>query len=170
MLPRLDPLRGYNFIITMVDSSETLMTVLSVIGSVALGGFKECTGLESTLEVEEYKEGGNNASTLKFPTRTNTGPIRLKRGVGLGDDLWNWHNEFVFGRGKRKNGLIVLQNDDQIPIKIWVFNRGIPTKFVGPSLDATRSAVAIEELEVVHEGLSLVSPGTIGAAAINTVF
>lgn len=170
MLPRLDPLGGYNFIIALVDSSDKLLAVLAVIGSVALGGFSECSGLESTIDVEEYQEGGNNASTLKFPTRANTSPIRLKRGVGLGDSLWNWHNEFVFGRGTRRNGLIILQNDDQIPIKMWVFNRGIPSKFVGPSLNAMQSSVAIEELEIVHEGLALISPGTIGAAAIETIF
>lgn len=164
-----DPLRGYNFIVTIVDSSSALMTALSTIGSVALGGFSECSGLESTLEVEEYQEGGNNGTVLKFPTRASTSPLRFKRGVGLGADLWLWHNGFVLGKGKRRDGLVILQNDDHVPLKIWAFNRGIPTKYVGPSLNAMESQVAIEELEVAHEGLALISPGTIVSSFLGTL-
>ncbi len=164
-----DPLGAYNFIVNIVDSSSVLTVALSAISSVALGGFTECSGLESRLEVESYSEGGNNATALKFPTRIEYGPLTLKRGVGVGDSLWLWHNDFIWGRGKRRDGMIILQNDDHIPLKIWIFHRGLPTKYSGPSLNAKESQVAIEELEITHEGLALVSPGTVVSSALGTI-
>jgi phage tail-like protein len=168
MLPRLDPLGSYNFIITLIDASSTLMTAFSVVSSV-LGGFTECSGLESTLDVEDYKEGGNNGTVLKFPTRISYQPLRLKRGVGLGEDLWLWHYGFVEGKGKRRDGLIMLQNDLHIPIKVWRFRRGLPTKYSGPTLNAMQSQVAIEELEITHEGLELYSPGTAVSSVLGSI-
>ena len=59
------------------------------------------------------------------------------------------------GRGQRKDGLIVLMDESRQPAKVWKFKRGIPMKWVGPSLNATQNAVAIESLEIAHEGLTL---------------
>jgi phage tail-like protein len=173
---RSDPLGAYNFLITILDSSTELMNVVKSISRNATSGFSECSGLESTIEVEEYREGGNNGTVLKFPSRATTGAIRLRRGVGLNDDLWRWHNGFVLGRGERKDGLVALQNEDREPVKIWAFHRGLPSRYAGPSLAASDSAVAIEELEIVHEGLALVSASSslssfLGAAqAIGDIF
>lgn len=153
---RNDPLRAYNFLVTILDASTELLSAVKNISKTAPAGFSECSGLESTIEVEEYKEGGNNGTVLKFPTRTSYSPIVLKRGVGVNDDLWNWHNSFILGSGQRRDGLIVLQNDDHQPVKIWAFHRGLPTKYRGPGLNAQQGGVAIEELEIVHEGLALI--------------
>ena len=71
------------------------------------------------------------------------------------DDLWTWHNEWVKGKGKRKDGLIVLETEAHEPAKVWRFKRGIPVKWTGPSLNASQSNVAIESLEISHEGLDL---------------
>ena len=154
---RHDPLGAYNFLVTLLDTSSELMTAVKQISTLATGGFSECSGLESSLEVEEYQEGGNNSAILKFPTRATTVPIQLKRGIGRNDDLWRWHNSFVMGRGQRRDGLIALQNDNREPVKIWAFHRGIPTRYRGPTLNAAQSAVAIEEVEITHEGLALLS-------------
>ena len=68
---RLDPVLGHNFVISLVDTSSSLNAAkslaLSAIFDVALGGFTECSGLEMTMQPEEYKEGGNNGTVLKFP-------------------------------------------------------------------------------------------------------
>jgi phage tail-like protein len=80
----------------------------------------------------------------------------LKHGViSLDDDLWDWHYDWVQGVGTRKDGLIFLLDDAQNPAKIWRFKSGIPTKWVGPSLNASQSTAAIESLEIAHEGLDL---------------
>lgn len=152
-----DPLRGYNFLVTILDASTELMTAVKRIDRMVAGGFSECSGLESTIDIEEIQEGGNNGTVLKFPTRAKTGPLKLKRGVAANDELWDWHNGFVMGRGRRRDGLIVLQDESRQPAKIWAFHRGIPTKYTGPTLNALDSAVAIEELQITHEGLALIS-------------
>ncbi len=154
---RLDPQMSYNFTINLIDTSSTMAmvssAVMSAVSDTLLGGFSECTGLEMSLEVEEYKEGGRNSGPLKFPTRVTWAPIVLKHGMGGGTGLWDWHYDFATGKGKRKDGIITLLNDLHIPTHIWQFKRGLPAKYTGPSLVAGQSAVAIESIEIVHEGL-----------------
>jgi phage tail-like protein len=153
---RDDPLSVFNFYLTLIDSSNVVGTLISAALNYAVAGFTECTGLDATLEVLEYKEGGVNDYVHKFPTRASYSNITLKRGVILlEDDLWTWHQSFVQGMGKRRDGLIVLLDESHAPAKVWKFKRGIPMKWVGPSLNATQSGAAIESLEVAHEGLLL---------------
>jgi phage tail-like protein len=163
MSARIDPVLGFNFNISLVDSSSTLSFVFSVIAPTPLGGFSECSGLETTLEVEDYKEGGNNGGVLKFPTRTTWSNIRLKRGLVDSDALWQWHDDYVQGIGTRRDGIITLQNEQQQTVKSWRFKRGLPLKWVGPTLNAAQNQVAIEELEIAHEGIKLLPSGFAGA-------
>jgi phage tail-like protein len=154
--PRTDPLGVFNFYLTLIDSSNVVGTLISAALNYAVAGFTECSGLDVTLEVMEYKEGGVNDYVRKFPTRASHGNVTLKRGVALlDDDLWTWHQGFVLGAGTRRDGLIVLLDESRAPAKVWKFKRGIPMKWVGPSLNATQSGVAIESLEIAHEGLLL---------------
>ena len=155
---RTDPLGVFNFYLTLIDSSSVVSTLVSAALNYQVAGFSECSGLEATVEVLEYKEGGVNDYTHKFPTRASFGNITLKHGViPTGDDLWAWHNGFVLGSGTRRDGLIVLMDESRTPAMVWKFTRGIPTKWTGPALNATQSAVAIESLEIGHEGLFLES-------------
>lgn len=159
-LPRLDPLPAFNFLIALIDNSSTFSAIKSGVMGLALGGFAECSGLESTLETFDYLEGGVNDRVHRFPTRLAFSNITLKRGVGFGEDLWLWHQEFVEGKGKRRDGLIILQNELRVPIKIWTFSRGLPVKWTGPTFNAQASEISIETLEVAHEKLELqLSPG-----------
>lgn len=167
---RVDPFMGYNFLVKLVDSSSQLALSPGVIRSGADGGFSECSGLEPTLEIEPYQEGGRFGSVRQFPTRVTWAHIRLKRGVTLSDDLWLWIYGFVEGRGKRKDGLIILQNEQQQPVKAWQFTKGLPAKWSGPSMNAGQNAVAMEELEIAHEGLKLVPSGSSKPFNINITF
>lgn len=170
-IPRFDPLPAFNFYIALIDASDVSSMLLSGLGGFLLGGFSECTGLESTLEVEEYKEGGVNDRVHRFPSRMTYGNITLKHGVGFGESLWLWHEEFIKGEGTRRNGLIVLANEMRIPIKIWSFDRGIPVKWSGPGFNATSSGVAMESIEIAHEKLELVmSPGKALDTALDAIF
>src|SRR5947208_7210108 len=108
---RNDPVLAYNFLIAFVDTSSVLGTIAAGIQSAAAGGFSECGGLESSLQVEEYREGGRNGGVLKFPTRVTWGNLTLKRGLTADSGLWGWYHGFVQGRGRRRDGLIVLQTD-----------------------------------------------------------
>lgn len=158
---RADPFSSFRFYITLIDSSSALRKVLtgiSAIANYAIGGFSECSGLEMSMEIHEYKEGGVNDYVHKFVTRANFSNITLKKGMGFIDDLWIWHYEYIQGKGKRRDGLIALMNEMGVPVKAWIFKRGIPLKWTGPSFNATQNAVAIETLEIAHEGLELLSP------------
>jgi phage tail-like protein len=153
---RIDPLGAFNFYITLIDSSNLVGTVLTAVLGYAVAGFSECTGLDATVEVADYREGGVNGYVHKFATRATYSNLVLKHGaIYLYDDLWDWHYSWVQGTGKRKDGLIVLLNEAGLPAKIWKFKRGIPTKWVGPTLNAAQSAVAFESLDIAHEGLEL---------------
>lgn len=163
----LGPLPAFNFYITLIDESASgLSTALSVASDFLLGGFSECTGLESEIQIEDYRAGGQNDRVFRFPARANYTNISLSRGIGFSEDLYLWHEGFLKGEGKRKNGMIFLANETRVPIKCWTFENGIPVKWSGPSLNATTSGLAIEKLEIAHEKLSLTfSPG-MGAAAL----
>jgi phage tail-like protein len=182
---RFDPMMAYNFHIALIDSSHTVvdpnhllagtdsglsvMQVVSAVAGALLGGFSECTGLDTQIETEDFKEGGLNDRVRKFPTRTTWSNITLRRGVGLGEDLWLWRNDYVLGKGKRRDGIIVLETDLHIPLKVWHFTRGLPVKWTGPAFHARNSEIAIEALEIAHEGLDLTSPGTLASAAVDAV-
>lgn len=159
-IPRLDPLPGYNFRVALIDTSGFLGGAVGAAVGLLLGGFSECKGLDTTLEVETYLEGGVNDRVHRFPGRITQTNIILTRGVGLGEDLWNWHQEYIDGKGKRRDGLIILSNNLGIPIKVWSWSRGLPVKWSGPSFDAKSSALSLESMEIAHEKLDLVvSPG-----------
>jgi phage tail-like protein len=156
MATRDDPLAGFNFFLTLVDSANVVGTLISAAVNFQVAGFSECSGLDATVEVFEYREGGANDFVHKFPTRAAFGNVTLKRGVAVrGDDLWQWHYDFVQGRGKRRDGVVTLLDEARRPAKVWKFKRGLPLKWVGPALNAGQSSVAVESLEIAHEGLVL---------------
>ena len=154
---RSDPLLNCNFVVSLLDTSSTLAilgnALKSAVGDVALGGFSECSGLEMSMKIEEYNEGGNNGSALKFPGRVSHGNLTLKKGQGTSSALWDWHYGFVTGQGKRRDGMVTLLDARQLPNNVWYFRRGLPVKYSGPSMNAAQSQVAIESIEIAHEGL-----------------
>jgi phage tail-like protein len=154
---RNDPLLNHNFTISLLDSTSALAPAappaLAGILDAAAGGFSECAGLEMTIQPEEYKEGGNNGAALKFTSRVAWTNITLKRGITASTELWDWHFSFVEGRGKRRDGVIVLLDAARTPAQAWFFRRGLPVKYSGPSLNATQNNVAIESIEIAHEGI-----------------
>lgn len=152
------PPMGYNFAVTLVDSTSAPGNFAAGIGA-ASAGFSEVSGLETKIDVEEYKEGGRNNAILKFPSRINQTPLTLKRGIARSNELWDWHEGFMNGRGTRKDGIIVLLDEQQEPVRAWAFRRGLPVKYSGPSLKATANDVAVESVEIAHEGLVLVPLG-----------
>jgi len=170
---RSDPALNFNFIVSLLDSTSALTPAappaLAGILDAAAGGFSECSGIEMTLTPEEYKEGGNNGGVLKFVGRTTWGNVTLKRGITASTDLWDWHFGFVEGHGRRRDGVIVLLDAARAPVQAWYFRRGLPVKYTGPSLNASQSSVAIEAIEIAHEGIHQVpgvggKPGVGGAA------
>ena len=150
---RYDPYIAYNFVIEI----DGLLT----------GNFSEVTGLESEIQTEEYQEGGVNDYAYKFPTRIVYPPLVLSHGLTDIDTLWNWYQSAAEGNVQFKNGTIMLLNRRQLPVMWWNFKNAYPVKWSGPQFNATNdSQVAIERVELVHQGIS--KPGIArGLAAVN---
>lgn len=169
---RQDPILSHSFLIAFVDSSSTLAKVgtvaLGSLGITPAGGFSECEGLEGELAVEEREVGGSNDHMHIFPTRHSWSKLTLRRGVTLDNALWEWFYGFVEGRGQRRDGMIVLHDARKLPRNVWTFRNGIPSKYSGPSLNAGQNNVAIEALEITHEGLEQTADVGLGIAAVET--
>ena len=100
---RIDPLSTFNFYITLIDTSNVLGTLITAALNYAVAGFSECSGIDATLEIMDYREGGVNDHVHKFATRTSYSNLTLKHGViYLYDDLWTWHYEWVRGSASGK--------------------------------------------------------------------
>lgn len=137
--PFKDPYRGYNFKIE--------------IDGITRAGFRECSGLDTSQDPIDYREGIEGLTVRKLPGLNKYSNISLKWGITDDTELWDWRKKAMDGTVERKNGSIVLMDDTQTEVMRWNFREGWPTKWTGPSLNATGSEVAIETLEIVHEGL-----------------
>src|SRR5437773_12275624 len=138
---RKDPFRGYNFKLE--------------IDGINKAGFRECAGLDATAAPIEYREGDEKVYTpRKLPGQTKYSNLTLKWGITDDHSLWDWQKKTIDGKTERKNGSIVLMNEDGEEKIRWNFVFGWPTKWTGPSFNATANEVAIESLEIAHEGVT----------------
>jgi phage tail-like protein len=137
---RTDPYRGYNFLIE--------------IDGITRAGFRECSGLDSSQDPVEYREGNEKPLTVrKLPGLVKYSNISLKWGITDDAELWEWRQKAADGKVERKNLSIVLTDDAQEEKVRWNLNDGWPAKWEGPSFNATSTDVAIETLEIAHEGV-----------------
>lgn len=171
---RKDPLLAYNFQISLSDTPASpagTLTTIALTGAnmTPAGGFQECSGLDGTLDMHEQAVGGRNDAMLRFPTRLKWSNIQLKRGIGFNDTLWKWFEGFAYGRTGRRDGVIILQNESHEPQIVWGFRRGLPAKYSGPPLNAQQSNVAIESIEIAHEGLYRIKGASPIAGAVRSL-
>lgn len=136
--PRNDPYAGFNIRVE--------------IDGVAVAAFMECSGLASETTVIEYRQAGD-AGVRKLPGITKYSPITLKRGLTTDRSLWEWRKAIVNGTVDRRDGHVVLLDAAQNEVARWSFHDAWPSKWIGPVLNAQSNEVAIETLELVHEGL-----------------
>jgi phage tail-like protein len=125
------------------------------IDSLVVAGFSEVSGLEVELETEEYAEGGVNTHTHSLPTRFDYPNLELERGVTDSRALWQWVEDALNGRIERKSGRVILLDSIGQEQWGWEFHEAYPIKWSGPELDADRASVAIEALELTHNGITV---------------
>lgn len=127
------------------------------IDSITEGVFKEVTGLDSETEVIENRVTGKNGNLIihKVPGALKWSNIVLRRGVTDDTKIHDWRKKIEDGQieANRKNGSITLYAPDGTAVAKYTFKRAWPCKFKGPALDSSKNELAIEELELAHEGL-----------------
>jgi phage tail-like protein len=150
-----DPLPSYRFIVTLDPADAHLPPAqAALLGLVAFGSFSEARGLGADLEVTSYPEGGANSYAHQLPVRHTWTRISLKRGVVREPALWWWYQQGLSNSlGARRDGAIILLTPAGTPAVAWCFFGGLAAKWGGPELVAGQNAVAIEMLEIAHEGL-----------------
>ena len=135
-----DPFMGYNFLVE--------------IGGVVIGGFSEVSGLSSEIELESYQEGGLNGFVHKFPKHTTYPNLVLSRGLINIDLFYLWYEATNQGLIQQLSGTVILLNNQQVPVLWWSFKNAYPVKWDGPQLNASNDEIAVEKIELVHQGIS----------------
>jgi phage tail-like protein len=144
---RDDPYGAFNFQVVVNGVSDD--------GSGVKGSFSEVSGLEVAVEPIEYRNGSEDITVRKIPGLKKFTNITLKRGV-IGDlAFWNWMLAAMNGQVQRASMSIILLDEDRNEVLRWNFRRAWPCKWTGPGLKATSSEIAIETLEICHEGLEI---------------
>ena len=139
---RRDPFKNYSFVVE--------------IDGIASSAFRSVSGLAAEAEVIEYREGSDPlSSSRKLPGRVRYPNVRLSRGLTTTHDLWDWWQTVVSGTVDRRNVAIVLLDDSHTPVLRWLLRNAWIAKFEAPDLDAAGNEVAIETIELAHEGLEL---------------
>ncbi len=119
-------------------------------------GFSEVEGLAGEIEVIEYREGADRVNTArKLPGLAKYPNVMLKRGITGRTDLFEWWKSVRDGQVQRRNVTITLLDEQRQPVLRWLLRNAWPVKLEGPTLNATGNEVAIETLELAHEGLEI---------------
>jgi phage tail-like protein len=116
------------------------------------GGFSRVKGLTRETKLEVRREGGQNEFEHKLATLTTYGNLVLERGIA-DTYLWDWHEEVVEGRVKRKNLTLALHDDTDTEVWRWLVEAAFPVKWSGTDMDAASSQVMVESVELAHHGI-----------------
>ena len=119
--------------------------------------FKEVSGLNSETEVIEYRNGDSKVfSKAKMPGLKKSGNITLKKGIFVSDQkFWNWYKEIQQNTIKRRTVTIKLLDQAGTPAMVWEVTNAWPTKITVEGFKSDGNEVALETLELAHEGLIL---------------
>lgn len=120
-------------------------------------GFTEVSGLSVETAAIPYRDGASpEYSDLQMPGRQKYGPINLKRGSFQNDnEFYEWWNTVKLNTIVRRDVTISLLDENHAPKVTWRVKNAWPTKVEGPTLNSTNDEVAIESMEIVHEGLTI---------------
>ncbi len=127
--------------------------------SLCEGWFSECSGLEATMEPFQIREGGRNHGVIQRPGPVSHAPLLLKRGMTANRELWEWFDAVVNQQHYAKRlDVVVLQRGyaagEADPVLLaWRLHDALPVRFKAADLNALDGAVAIEELQLVHQGM-----------------
>lgn len=142
-MARKDPLRNFRFRLE--------------IDGVQQAGFTEVTGFDTVVEPIDYREGTDPTHVRKLPGLTKFGNVTLKWGVTDSMELHNWHRQIVNGTIQRKNLSIIVVDEGGQDKARWNVVEAWPSKYDPADLNAKGNDLAIEMLELAHEGVERVA-------------
>ncbi len=138
---RLDPYSQFNFLVE--------------IDGITRGAFTEASGMNAEQEVIDYREGSDDTVVRKLPGLKTFPNVMLKRGWTQDAELWEWRKTTIEGHTERKSGAIIVLDEARAEVLRFSFREGWICKWEGPQLNSTTNEVAIESIEICHEGLQM---------------
>lgn len=136
---RVDPYANFTFLVEL--------------DGITRAGFADASGFDTTIDVHEYREGGDNTTMRKLPGMAKYSNITLKRGLTDDRELYDWMRGGALGTVERKSGSIVVMDLAGNEKVRWNFVNAWPTKWSAPEFSAKGNDVAIETFELAHEGI-----------------
>jgi phage tail-like protein len=153
--------------VELIDPSTRPFTTFRFLVEVKVDGvsdkvcgatFSEVDGLEMTMEPKTIREGGNNTVALHFVGPVAYGQLTLKRGMTHNFDLWKWFarvNSPGYRGLRSRLEIVIVSSDGTAEDARFVAEGCLPTKLKAPALNAREGQVAIEEMQVVYQSLTL---------------
>jgi phage tail-like protein len=139
---RHDPYLNFNFLVEIDGNTITTVTEADI--------------PEGTIEIAEYREGGERQNTgRRLPGRVTFSNLILRRGFTVDRTFFDWWRAVADGDLDRRNVSVVLRDQRGQQVARWNFRNALPTKYDGPSFRARGNEIAIESLELAVEGMEL---------------
>jgi phage tail-like protein len=142
---RVDPFRNFRFLVE--------------IQGIVQGGFSEATIPDISQDPIEYREGSEGPTVRKVPGMIKYGNLTLKWGITDNMEFIKWRKQVEQGKMKdaRRDIAVILQDDEGKPASRWEFAQAWPSKYDAPDMNAKGTDIAVETLEIAHEGMERVS-------------
>jgi phage tail-like protein len=123
----------------------------------AVLSFEEVSGLDVEAQPIEYRHGDSPVfSAIKMPGLKKYGNVTMKKGVFKSDNkFWDWFNQIKMNTVKRVPVTISLLDEEGKPTMVWTLTNAWPTKVTGTDLKSEGNEVAVETIEIAHEGLTI---------------
>jgi len=119
--------------------------------------FQEVSGLDIEAQPIEYRHGDSpEFSTISMPGIKKSSNVTMKKGVFKSDNkFWDWFKEIKMNTVKRVPVTISLLDEAGAPTMVWTLANAWPTKISGTDMKADGNEVAIETIEIAHEGITI---------------
>jgi phage tail-like protein len=145
------PFTAFNFAVEVTRDGEA--------ARLCSAAFSDCDGLEMTMDVKTIRQGGDNARDIRLTGPVKYGQLTLKRGMTANFDLWEWFNAVVQDPSLRASAeVVLLAPDGNTERARFLLDRCVPVKLKAPALNAKDGIVAVEELQLAYESLTLKPP------------
>jgi phage tail-like protein len=153
-----DEFTAFRFVVTLDPGDAYLPSAQAALLRGFTGGaFQDVRGLGGELELLAYPEGGVGGFVHQLPVRHSWTRLSLRRGLVPDPGLWSWYSAGLSqSLGARRDGSVWLLGANGQPAISWTFRAGLATKWSGPELSAMQGAIAVEGLEIAHQGIDQV--------------